>query len=239
MGSRSKKGSSNHADATALAKSVTVPQVLKAFGVRVSNSKRADCLLCKGNSTRTLAFTYRLWCCHRCGAGGDVFSLVRAVNRCDFPEALRFVANLAGIRLEDRRHADFQRELDARKRQRERIANGAKKLSALEHGLLRECRDRIHNAERTRLKVSARLAELSRGEPERFRGEQEGLWRTLQVATALLNTNLPSYTLLSFGALAERARFVLYPELRDEIIAGIRWAGSVRTADGKQMEVLA
>jgi hypothetical protein len=168
-----------------------------------------------------------------------VFSLVRAVNRCDFPQALRFVADLAGIRLEDRGHADFQHELDARKQQRERIENGANKLSALEHGLLRECRDRIHNAERTRLKVSARLAELTRGEPERFRGEQERLWLTLQVAAALLNTNLHSYTLLSFGAIDERVRFVLHPELPDEIIAGVRWAGYVLGADGKQMEVLA
>jgi hypothetical protein len=225
-------------DARGLARSVTVPQVLKAFGVRVRNSKRADCPLCKGHSTGTLAFTYRLWRCHRCNEGGDVFSLVRATNRCDFLGALRFVAELAGIRLEDRRNADFQRELDARKRQRERIEDGANKLSALEHALLRECRDRIHNAERTTLKVSARLAELSRGEPERFRGEQEGLWLTLQAVAALLNTDLPSYTLLSFGALDERARFVLHAELRDEIIAGIRWAGSIRTADGKQMEVL-
>jgi CHC2 zinc finger len=225
-------------DARGLARSVTVPQVLKAFGVRVRNSKRADCPLCKGHSTGTLAFTYRLWRCHRCNEGGDVFSLVRAVNRCDFPEALRFVANLAGIRLEDRGRADFQRELDERKRQRERIEAGANKLSALEHALLREYRDRIHKTERTLLKVNERLADLSCGEPERFRGEQERLWLTLQVAAALLSRDLPSYTLLSFGALDERFRFVLHPELRDEIIAGVRWAGYVRTADGKQMEVL-
>jgi hypothetical protein len=231
------------ADATTIARSVTVPQVLRALGVHVRNSKRADCPLCKGNSTGTLAFTDRFWRCHRCNEGGDIFSLVRAVNRCDFPSALRFVAELAGIRLEDRWKADrwstdFRRELAARKRQQERLEEGANKLAALEHALLRERRDRIHLAERKRLKVSERLSALARGEPERFRGEQEALWLTLQAAKALLNTDLPAYTLLSFGAPDKRARFVLHPELRDEIIAGVRWAGYVRTAEGKPIELL-
>ena len=151
-------------------------QVRGALAVRVRNSKRADCPVCKGSSNATVAFTQRLWRCHRYNEGGDVFSLVCAVNRCGFREALRFVGDLAGIHLGGRRDAEFQRELDARKRQRERLEDGANKLYALEHALMRECRDRIHDAERTRLKVSARLAELSRGELERFRGEQENLW---------------------------------------------------------------
>jgi hypothetical protein len=222
-----------------LARSIAVRQVLCASGVRVRNSKRADCPLCKGNSTGTIAFTDRLWRCHRCNEGGDVFSLVRRVNRCDFPRALRFVAELAGIRLEGSRKGDFHRELDARRRHRERLKDGANKLSALEHALLLESTDLIHDAERKRLKVSERFAGLSRGEPERFRGEQEGLWLRLQAVTASLNANLPMYTLLSFGAPEERARFVLHPELREEIIDGVRWAGYVRTADGKQIEVLA
>jgi hypothetical protein len=161
-----------------------------------------------------------------------------ALNRCDFPRALRFVADLSGIRLESYRNPDFHLELAARKRRRERLEDGANKLSALERALLHGCRDRIHKAERTGIKVSARLAELSRGEPERFRGEQEGLWLILRAAAAILRTEIPAYTLLSFGAFDERARFVLYPELRDQIIAGVRWAGSVRTQDGRQIEVL-
>jgi len=226
------------ADATTIARSVTVPQVLLALGVRVRNSKRADCPLCKGNSTGTLAFAHRLWRCHRCNEGGDIFSLVRAVNRCDFPAALRFVAELAGIRLEDRWSADFRRELAARKRQQERLEEGANKLAALEHALLRERRARIHDAERKRLKVSERLSALSRGEPQRFRGEQEALWLTLQAAAVLLNAELAAYTVLTFGSFDERARFVLHPELREEIIARVRWAGYVRTAEGRQVAVL-
>jgi DNA primase len=218
---------------------IPVRQLLRVLGVRVRSSKRADCPLCKGNSTGTLAFTERLWCCHRCNEGGDVFSFVRAVNRCEFPDALRYVAGLAGIRQDDHRSADSRRKLAARKRQRDRVEDGAHKLVALEHALRIECRDRIHDAERQRRKVGERLAGLVRGEPQRFRGEQEGLWLTLQAAVSLLNTDLPAYTLLSFGAPDKRAQFVLHPELRDEIIAGVRWAGYVRTADGKQIEVMA
>jgi hypothetical protein len=218
---------------------VPMRELLRTIGVRVRNPRRADCPLCKGHSIGTLAFTDRLWCCHRCNEGGDIFSLVRAVNHCDFPVALRFVAGLAGVRLEDRGSTGFRRELAARKRQQERLERGANKLAALEHALLRERRGRIHEAERKRLKVSKRLSALSRGEPEHFRGEREVLWLTLQAAAALLNVELPAYTLLSFGAFDERARFALHPELREEIIASVRWAGYVRTADGKQIEVLA
>ena len=103
---------------------------------------------------------------------------------------------------------------------------------------MRERRASIHDAERKRLKVSERLSSLSRGEPQRFRGEQEALWLTLQAAAALLNADLPAYTLLAFGALDERAQFVLHPELREEIIARVRWAGYVRTPDGRQVAVL-
>jgi hypothetical protein len=225
-------------DARDITRMIQVRQLLRVFGVRVRNPKRADCPLCKGNSTGTLAFTERLWCCHRCNEGGDVFSLVRAVNRCDFVQALRFVAELAGIRVDDHRSADSRRKWAARKRELERVEDGAKKLAALEHALVRERRDHIHDAERRRLRISERLAALARGEHERFRGEQESLWLTLQAAAMLLQEDIPAYTLLSFGAPDVRARFVLHPELRHEIIAGVRWAGCVRTADGKQIEVL-
>jgi hypothetical protein len=222
-----------------IARAVSIPSLLGNLGWRVRTRNRADCGLCRGKSNGTIAFTERLWHCHRCHEGGDVFSLVRSVNRCDFPEARRFVAELAGIRLEHSRCADLHRQLDARKRQRERLEDAADKLSALEHALLRESRRLIHEAERKHLKVSEKLAALSRGEPERFRGEQEDLWLTLQATEVLLRAELPAYSLLSFGTPDDRARFVLHPELRDEIIADVRWAGYVRTADGKQVEVLA
>src|SRR5271167_4714353 len=112
-------------DACEIARAVTVPQILRALGARVRNRKRADCPLCKGSSKETLAFTESVWKCHRCNAGGNVFSLVQAVKRCDFLDSLRYVAELAGIRLEDFRGAHLHRELAEHKRKRDRIENAA------------------------------------------------------------------------------------------------------------------
>ena len=225
-------------DAREITRAVTMRQTLQRLGVRVRNAKRADCPLCRGNSTATLAFTERLWRCHRCSEGGDVFSLVRAVHRCDFPEALRFLAELAGIGLQDYRRTDFQSTFYGRKRHMDRLEDGARKLSALEHSLLIRSRDLIHETERSTQKVSERLAALLLGEPERFPKEQERLWQSLQAAEWLLRTEIPAYTLLSFGTPEERARFVLSPEMRDQIIADVKWDGFVRTVGGKKAEVL-
>lgn len=226
-------------DVQDVARRVTMRAVLTNFGWRVRSRNRADCGLCRGSSSATVAYREHVWHCHRCHQGGDVYALVRVVQGCDFRAAMAYVAALAGIRLEDRPSVDLRRELAARKQQRERVEHCAEKLAALERALFRERRDRIHETENKRLKVSERLAALTRGEPERFHGEQEGLWLRLQAAAVLLNTDIPAYTLLSFGPPGERARFVLHPELRDEIIASVRWAGHIRTADGKQIEVLA
>src|SRR6187401_903168 len=37
--------------------------------------------------------------CHACGAGGDCFDFVMQYHRMDFPEALRFLAQKAGVAL--------------------------------------------------------------------------------------------------------------------------------------------
>jgi hypothetical protein len=226
-------------DARDIARAVPMRQLLRAFGVCVRNSKRADCPLCKGNSNGTLAYTERLWRCHRCNEGGDVFTLVMAVNHCQFPDALAFVAGLAGVKLENSRGADLRRELAAHKERRQQTEAAAEQLEALEKTLRCECRDRIHEAERTQLKASERLASLNRGEPECFPGESESLWSTLQAAHLLLEIDLPTYSLLAFGAQAERVRYCLHPELRDEMVAAIRLAGGVHDDDGRWVEVLA
>jgi CHC2 zinc finger len=222
-----------------IARMVSIPQVLQQIGWRIRPRGRADCGLCRGRGSGTVAYREHVWHCHRCHQGGNVYALVRAVQGCDFRAAMVYVAELAGIRLEGRPSADLRCQLAARKQLRARLEHCAEKLVAMERALLRERRERIHDAERKRLKVSERLAALARGEPERFRGEQEALWLTLQAAAMLLHADIPAYTLLSFGAPDQRARFVLHPELRDEMIADVRWAGYIRTADGKKVEALA
>ncbi len=221
-----------------IARMVSIPQLLRQLGWRMRSRSRADCGMCRGRSSATVAYREHVWHCHRCHQGGDVYALARAVQGCDFRAAMAYVAALAGIRLEGRPSVDLRRELAARKQRRERLENAANKLEAMERELRLECRARIHDAERQRLQFSARLAAIQQGEPEFFRGEQEKIWLKLKAANVLLDAELTMYTLLSFADPAERGRFVLHPELRGEIISGVRWAGYVETADGKRMEIL-
>lgn len=67
--------------------------------------------LCPFHDDRTPSFavvTHKgnaFYKCHACGAGGDVFDFVRNYHKMDFPEALRFLAERAGIQLKPRRRA--------------------------------------------------------------------------------------------------------------------------------------
>jgi hypothetical protein len=214
-----------HFDARDVARTVSMRHVLMRLGVRVRNSKRANCPLCKGNSTGTLAFTERLWRCHRCNEGGDVYTLVCAVNRCDFPAALRYVAELGGVRIEDdHKAADTQREIGSRQQQRDRISAAADKLVQIEHALRLKCCHSIHECDRV----------LCPPGPW-----DEARWQRAQAASVLRDEYLlPVYTLLSFGATAERAQYALHSETRARVAAAVRWAGGVRDDEGRWREAL-
>ena len=208
-----------------IARSVSIQSVLQNFGWRVRSRNRADCGLCRGNSKGTVAFTDRLWKCHRCNEGGDVFSLVRAAHGCGFPDALKFVADLAGISLEVFRTADLKRELAVHQEKRQRVDAAANELEILERALRIQCRDRIHTCDRV----------LNAPGPW-----TEAHWRRAQAASVLRDDYLlPEYTLLSVAAVLERARYVLADwNARAAIVSAWRIAGGVHTEDGKWVEVL-
>ena len=117
---------------------------------RTRRRGRADCRLCRGNSTGTVAFTERLWRCHRCNEGGDVFSLVRAVNHCGFPEALRVVAGLAGVKLGRSSSAEIQ----ATQHQHEQEEVAAAQWERQERMLRLEAREDIHALDRVKRLLS-------------------------------------------------------------------------------------
>lgn len=210
-------------DARDLARMVSIPQVLRHLGWRIRHRKRADCGLCRGNSTGTVAFTERLWKCHRCNEGGDVFKLIMAVNRCGFRDALAYVAGLAGVLVENARRDDWRRNIAEHQRKMEHIGRAAQKLGTLERALRLECRDRIHECDRV----------LAIPGPWR-----EAQWQRAQAACLFRDECLLAYTVLCFAAVAERARYILYPDRRLGIIAAARYAGGVRSDEGQWIGVL-
>ena len=135
---------------------------------------------------------------------------------------MRYIAEKAGVRLNNHRGPDFHRELAARKAEQRRIEETAGELQTLERDLrLATCR-RIQVAERNKVRATERLRILG---PETIGSEVATLWKELKSAAAWLGTDLAAYSLLSFGSVGERSKFVLKAELRREMISDIRWHG--------------
>jgi hypothetical protein len=203
---------------------VTVANVLRDLGWKVRGRRRADCGLCRGRSAGTVSFRERVWTCHRCHAGGDVFDLVRQAHRCGFRSALVHLARLGGVRLSGYSAAEASRASVARERQRRQIAAEAEELLADERALLRELRDHIHRCDRV----------LHRPGPW-----DERQWLRARVAGDWLDRFLlPAFSVLTFADPDLRARFVRRPEQRHEIVAAVRQAGGVLTERGTFVEIL-
>lgn len=201
-----------------------IRNALSTIGWRIRSRNRADCRLCRGHSTGTLAFTDRLWKCHRCGAGGDVFTLIRAVQHCGFRDALRFVAELGGLQ-PNRLSGSERRELAQRKEQRERIDIAAESLKSLERTHRIRCRNHIHRCDRV----------LSTPGPW-----SDSDWQRARAAQLLRDEFLlPEFTLLAFGALPERTRYLLADHLvRAKVVTAVRAAGGIRSDGGHWVEVI-
>jgi hypothetical protein len=145
------------------------------------------------------------------------------VHQCDFVSALRYIAQLVGVQLDGCQQDDWRKQIAGRKQQRERLETAAQKLAALEHAARVECRDRILDCERV-------LAT-----PGPWDDRQ---WQRAQAACVLRDDYaLPAYTLLSFAAPVERARYVLHPEAQAQMASAVRWAGYVHTADARRVEI--
>jgi len=219
---------SSRPDARDIARMVSLQQMFRHLGWRIRQRNRADCGLCRGSSTGTVAYRERIFHCHRCHAGGDVYALVMQVQHCDFRAALTYVANMAGIRFHDLRSSpDARREIAERQRQRDRIDTAAETLAQMERRQRLECHNRIHAAER-------KLAALSKA------SAWSGLdWFLAPILHDSLQHDLAEYTLLSFGAIPLRAEYVLKPEQREQMVGSLRMAGSIRTDSGHSIEVVA
>lgn len=51
----------------------------------------------------------QIWHCFGCGKGGDIFSFVQEIEGMDFPETLKFLADKAGVKLENNFQSEVQK----------------------------------------------------------------------------------------------------------------------------------
>jgi DNA primase len=81
----------------------TQADIVRVVGeyVRLKKSGQNFMGLCPFHSEKTPSFAVhpvkQIYHCFGCGVGGDVFSFVMALEKCEFPEAVRIVAEKCGI----------------------------------------------------------------------------------------------------------------------------------------------
>jgi hypothetical protein len=160
--------------------------------------------------------------CHACGAKGDMVSFVMQRDHLDFKAAAVYLGAWDNSALT----AEVKRQMAERHEHRKRIDTAADILAEMEAALRLTTREWLCLAERQLNALSATTSWT------------EDNWRTAAGCYDLLQQDLGAYSLLAFGSIAERARYVLEPEHRAEIEDGIRLAGGVRTDDGRWVEVL-
>ena len=219
-------------DAQQVRRMVSVRQVLAAVGAKITSDKRAACPLCRGSARLTLAYTDSVWYCHRCGKGGDVFRLVEEVEGSGFREALTFVAGLAGISAGESQSESSRRNMRERIAERARAQRAAETLAAAERPLRIQYRNEIHKLDEVERLTSRRLENALQRSPA-----PEQLWRQLQASVELRWAVVAGYSVLAFGSIEERARFVTRPWERHAIIKQVLQSGSIRMDNGKPMEI--
>jgi hypothetical protein len=86
------------ADLDQLRALVSVAAALRAAGFEAEGERgRIACPLHAGSNASAFSYAPRVFYCHSCAAGGDVFSLTQALFTCDFRAAVARVALLAGL----------------------------------------------------------------------------------------------------------------------------------------------
>lgn len=227
-------------DADEVRRAITIRRVLWQISWRERPRRRFDCGLCqrghRGHST--VSFTDKLWHCHRCKAGGDVFELIKLELRCDFTTALKYAADLAGIRPaapetreqyeKRKRERELQREQDE---QVERVGDYLEHRARVLRNLALEY---LHFFEGVVRSASLTLKDDPEDEPA---------WAALISADKIVRSFDAKYRLLAFGPAQLRADYILNPRQRETItnelleLAGFRDDGLRDDDEGHWWEV--
>jgi DNA primase len=222
-----------------VARNVSIVDVMRKLGITVDRrKKRANCPFCRGNSKWTVSLTTRMFNCHRCGLGGDVFRLVERVQGCDFKCALGFVAEMAGIPQSNCNVAQLREQLREQRRHREAIDKAAATIDERERTLRCEYSREIHQYIRLKQRASQRLRQIQSGAPEQFTDEAETLWALIEAAQLNLERATAAHILLSHGRIEDRTKFALGSASdRERHINATLAAGYVNNDSGQRIEV--
>jgi hypothetical protein len=206
---------------------VSMPRLLKELGFAVNErSHRCPCILHAGRNPGSFSWTEtgKWFCFTQCG-GGDRISLVMAARRCDFRTALKFLAALAGVDLDD--GARFREELARASRDRKQREIEQARLKVVERRAFLAARDNVLDLERLRRNAARRLADLAELGPERFHGEEQFAWDALALVADQMLQAAAAFTVIGFADSATRVRFALHQEERGALVADCLEAGGV------------
>lgn len=201
-------------EAREVAALVRMPQLLAEFGFAVNErTRRGPCLLHSGSNPT--AFSWRedgRWHCFSCGRGGDRIALVRAVRHCGFADAVKFLAQLAGVEYSPRKVA--RRDIERARIRRARAESAAWRVRDREIGLVSVYRDGLHRAERLMARFISELGRTSGGaERDAILDRMVVLvWPQTFFAAAyhfLFQASAATLTRFALASPAKRRRFIL------------------------------
>jgi hypothetical protein len=222
-----KAGSARHFDLEQIRSRLSILDVLRKHNIRVRHRNRADDT-CKGRSGGTLGFTVSKWHCHRCQAGGDVFSLYMHLNGCTFADAVKELAAVAGIRAVE----IDGRQLDEARKDRAGQAQAALEIKRGIRNLRLHYRNQVQCFEGI-LREMRELIDVS----TTSEAERETCGSVINTALDELREFVAGYYLLAFGTQAEQEEFFRDPGRRNAAVAGVLSRGIIRDDRGHVMEV--
>jgi CHC2-type zinc finger protein len=235
-------GSLNHSRETldypsprSIADAVPMTRLFNHLGIAVNEqTHRCPCLLHGGANPTAFSWTEDgLWHCFSCGRSGNKYDLIQSALKCDFREALKVMAVLAGVDL-GAVSPSQRRRVRALQRKERRLDIAAERYAALERGWVSDYARRLRLLDRLEIFAGFCLRDSLRigfGSMEfwcdalaRIYGKR---WQTLA-----------TWLLLAFGTEDTRQRFVLYESQRSALLAEVLDAGGVVDDRGHWRELM-
>ena len=231
------KPTSSYLSPSGIADLIPMPELLRELGFHVNQrTRRCACFLHGGKNPSAFSWIESgQWFCHSCNLGGDRIELMKRVRGCDFKDALRFIAQLAGVDIANHRPTFSQ--LEEHRQKEAGLDVATEKLRLLEGHLRARYREEIFDLERIKKLASGILK--AKHEREKCDRESEWAWSAIELVNNWLPRVAAGYSILAFANAEDRAKLTLHPEGADNIIQATIERGYFTDDWGHIVEVLA